>query len=184
VTSSLNVAEQRLTSFNPESAAQSRRSFAQTQPWQLRAGLARVWGDSSLAVDADLQPAVAKGEVRRAPRLNLRLGGQYQLTDLVAMGGGVFTDRDSRARTAEDAPLHFYGGSVGVRWGKRYRIQSERPKTFEFSSTLALRYAVGRGQTQGLSVAALDGTTEPVQSSWSRIVVHELMLHVGSGFYF
>lgn len=184
VTSSLRSEEQRLTGFNPESAAQSRRSFAQTQPWQLRAGLARVWGDSSVAVDADLQPAVRQGEVQHAPRLNLRLGGQYQLTELVAIGAGAFTDRDSRARTAQDAPLHFYGGSVGVRWGKRYRLQSERPKTFEFSSTLALRYAVGRGQTQGLGVAALDGTTEPVTNPWSRIVVHELMLHVGSGFYF
>ena len=59
----------------------------------------------------------------------------------------------------------------------------EDADTLVFSSTFALRYAVGVGEVGGLSLDPRDGTfadPSPVLGA----TIHELSLHVGSALYF
>ena len=80
----------------------------------------------------------------------------------------------------------FVGASAGIEYRRRYDVVQENAhRGLEFSTTLALRYAYGRGTIYGLSLAPLahanplEGDTIPVQAS-----IHEFQVHIGSALYF
>ena len=185
-TSAVSIGGFTSTSFFPQAERSSRSTFSQTTPVQLRAGFAWVGARSSVALDGDVQPGLrSRDGDRKEARFNVRVGAQYQLAPRLSFGGGLFTDRDTEPDDSSGSgPLHFYGGSAGVRWGRLYQVDGEERRSFDFTTTLGLRYAFARGKHAALGVRAVDQPLPPVTTRPGDAIVHEIMVHIGSGFYF
>lgn len=82
-----------------------------------------------------------------------------------------------------------YGATIGgqydnVRWlasDDKPGAVPEKRAGLTFSSTVALRYAYGKGKLAGQSLQAPDFTAVPQAVA---ISAHEITLHLGSGVYF
>jgi hypothetical protein len=152
---------------------------------RLGAGLAfRPWPALWLGIEADVQPAIynAKAGVDRRSVVNARLGGVYQLSDVVALGAGLFSDRspDHLTKDALNGTGDFYGGTFGLELGDRHRLHpDERSDALLLSTTIALKYAYSKGTFNSLVVdpAAIDS----LGSAPATLVAHETSLYVGGG---
>jgi hypothetical protein len=188
-TSALGTGVPRL-SYQPSTLDQSVSSFTLTAPTQVRWGIAYQQKHGWLGLDGDVTSGLATTTGSDLdPHFNLRLGGMIAIAERLALGAGLFTDRDSEPKSQTNGPLHFYGGSAGVRWGSAYEVKDggNKRKAFDFTSTLAVRYAYGHGRTTNLVVTVdrQNGEVVPFGDlGKTTITVHELMLHLGSGFYF
>ncbi len=123
---------------------------------------------------------------------NVRVGLSYTASENIEIGFGAFTDR---ANLAGDGVLDFfidwYGASIGVTAATPVglRPSEDGPEQLIFRTTVALRYAFGRGDASGASadIAALDSdldtyvfTFGPTQS----VTFHEVGIYIGSGLAF
>lgn len=118
---------------------------------------------------------------------NIRAGAFVPLTHTVALGLGFFTDRSQnellRRSAASGEHINYYGGTVGVQFEKSYNVTDEEEgDELTFSTTIAVRYAAGIGQTAGVTIFPL----EQINDLNRRIGVtyQEVGLHLGSGLYF
>ena len=82
--------------------------------------------------------------------------------------------------------MDYYGSVIGIKWRNAHGVKGrKREDGIVFTTTLALRYAWGRGYLQGW-INDLDGLppnndTGPVRR---RHTVHEMALYLGSSLYF
>jgi hypothetical protein len=115
---------------------------------------------------------------------NLRAGGWYALSDALAVGAGVFTDRspDRRNSDALSGRGHFYGATLGAELGRRHRLDpGEHKGELLLSTTVALKYAYSKGALNELVVGQEAVTFDDLSTSASSLVVHETSLYVGGG---
>lgn len=161
----------------------------QVAPWRFHISAAVHFSRGWLAVEADFQAPLQNDafDIDRGWVSNIRVGTYFRVTETLFMGGGLFTD------LAGDRPLtsigswrvNFYGGTIGgeLRTPIALRRGSE-PRTLIFSTTVALRYAIGQGESLGYSLEpqARDnpGFTEHIRD----VTFHELTAHIGSSFFF
>jgi len=152
-----------------------------------RVGAALAWrgvhGDW-LALELDGQPGVssAPAEVDRRLVINARLGGYHRLTETLALGAGLFTDRspDEPARDPISAYGDFYGATLGLEYSDRHQLApGERGDSISFSTTLALRYAFSDATLNDLKVDPNDIANFAAERG--QLLVHELTLYVGAG---
>ncbi len=151
-----------------------------------RAGLAMAHhGELGWAAfELDVQPGLysESAGVDRQAVLNLRLGGYRRVSETVALGAGLFTDRspDVLQRDALNAKGHFYGVSAGIELSDRHRLlESGRTDVLSFTSTFALKYAFSDGTFN-------DAFVDPdnlyqLQAVRGPLIVHELGFYVGAG---
>jgi hypothetical protein len=154
-------------------------------PLRVHAGVARLFPHGWLSLDVDYQGPIANESlgIERCAVVNARVGGKVLLTDSVALGAGLFSDRsgDRAPRGYTDLKLDFYGATAGVELTNRYRLAPHQPHArLAFSSTFALRYAHGQGQIGGLGVPA-PGPIDSIEFPRSNSLVDEFRLHLGSG---
>ena len=177
----------RATAFVADIVEESGFTFERQLPARVRLGLAveGEWG--WLALDGDVQHAVEDEEagVERRFVWNLRLGGVFPLSDVIQIGAGLFTDRssDTRPESFGAARADSYGGTLGVRYDDVMSLaEGEEAPRIRFGTTLALRYAYGRGDVAGLTVAPVPdfGDAEVTQTRLSSFRVHEVGIHLGS----
>jgi len=149
-------------------------------PVELRFGLAYRFDHGQLAVDGDLDTPVKHRDPTydRVWSGNIRAGGFYDLSDSVALGGGLFTDLGAQTEFRRD----YLGTSFGVRFTARYELKDGRIMTF--STVLGGRYAYGWGHLEGMTIA-LDENGEPnFGTSAGDFSAHELAANLGSALNF
>ncbi|MEM9072182.1 MAG: hypothetical protein AAGE52_26990 [Myxococcota bacterium] len=160
-------------------------------PARIRLGVAirGDWGWVSL--DGDYVHALTTADlgVDRNAIWNLRAGAFVNVSPLLSIGGGLFTDRGTGEEAADftAGSAHFYGGTIGARLGNVRRLdQSEDARRLLFRTTIALRYAYGDGTVGGILVAS-----EPPVTGEGRLTArprpltaHEVALHLGSSLQF
>jgi hypothetical protein len=139
---------------------------------------------------ADIQPGLIDPAVSvfRETTWNARLGTYQPVSDRLALGVGVFTDR--APATVSDVPLvfsgaNFYGGSLGAEFTNRRILDaSERVDTLRFTTVAAFRYAYASDKTYTLGVDPHAAPADFFREVHSDIGIHELTLYIGSGLYF
>jgi len=155
---------------------------------RLGVGVARLVGDGDwVSLEADVQPGIdtASADVQRQPVLNVRLGVHHRVSESMAIGAGLFSDRspDRPATRPLSGSGDFYGGSLGWEHSSRHRLgEGERADALSFSSTLALRYAFSRGRLYNLAVDP--DSPDELATRRGPLLVHELGLYVGGGLEF
>jgi hypothetical protein len=154
-------------------------------PLRVRFGGSTEVGPTTLALEGDVQSKVKDSalDVDRKLVWNLRAGARWVVSETLRLGAGFFTDRGSERTDAWGAGnIDFYGGTIGGQYEKVRWLASEDGKKagLTFSSTLALRYAIGKGKLPGERLNEdLDSETRGV-----GITVNEITVHLGSGVYF
>lgn len=171
----------------PEANDSSGFRVTSRAPPRVRAGIAwrspRAW----IALDADVQPAWSDAElaVDRELVWNVRAGGIVRVSDSLAIGGGLFTDRapDPPPSGFADGRIHYYGGTVGLQLDNAHDLaEDEDADTIVFSSTLALRYAFGKGELGGMFIDF--GSENVFETQIIDVAAHEIGVHLGSALYF
>ncbi len=183
-----------ITGFHPGNADETALGWEPLLPLRARAGLAYhdSWG--WVSADFDFQPRLENPALRvdREAVWNLRVGGEAKLSDTWVLGLGFFTDR-SASPTLPSAPLafqsarqQFYGGTVGVRFDTRYKLdENEDEDRVNFSTTLAFRYAHGKGHATGIFVdEQLAGSPDVVSFVRRPYTANELGIHLGGAVLF
>jgi long-subunit fatty acid transport protein len=158
-------------------------------PLRCHLGISRTIGKSRVAVEASYQAPIHNAELDLdwVPTLNTRLGARHQLTETLALGGGVFTDRSPVRHATQfgESTLDFYGATLAFDTTTRYRVTpldqlgEARSRDMRFGTTVALTYAVGFGEVVRASVGAAEGGTTLTQTA-TPTVAHELLFHLGS----
>ena len=95
----------------------------------------------------------------------------------------------SAPATFPDARVDYYGFALGWKHLNSVRLQSgEDASTLNFSTTIALRYAFGLGESTRIRFdfrhAAADGGVERIADERVNVVYHELSLYLGTGLEF
>lgn len=161
-------------------------------PLRVRLGGSLDVAGGTISLEGDVQSKLDNEElgVHRRASWNLRAGARFPISSTLHVGAGVFTDRGAERKDALGAGnIDYYGATFGgqydnVRWlagdDKPGAVPTKRAG-LTFSSTVALRYAYGKGKLAGQSLQAPDFAAVPEAVS---ISAHELTLHLGSGVYF
>lgn len=182
------------TALAPFEDNSSEWGFEMRTPFRARAGIAVLLDRGSLEFDGEVAHAMDNDEIgiQRDLVWNLRLGGSGNVTDKLALGGGLFTDRSSARGIrdeSENPRFHYYGASIGLKFDESHEMRSGR--TITFGTTIALRYAYGRGSFFSTEFretpdvvqvfATPDRTFIPGVSS---VRIHEAGVHIGSSLSF
>ena len=172
--------------FLPETTEGSEFLFATFAPLRVRAGASYEASTWWLAVEADLQPGISNEELQidRRAVWNARIGGGLHVGDSVSFGGGLFTDlsADDDPQEFGEAQINYLGFSGGIQYDSRLDLATnESAEKLEFTTTIGIRYAHGRGDLAGLRTAAVDQELEIVDGS---LRVNEFTLHIGSALFF
>jgi hypothetical protein len=138
-----------------------------------------------LSRELDLQPGSEDAQHARDCVWNLRLGGSLPLSAGVRFGAGVFTDRswEPEPRQAWIDQVHYYGAATGVTFETPLTLADREHDPLIFTSTFALRYAVGLGHTPR-AVADENGIRTDPSLTEIDLTFHEVSLHVGSALHF
>jgi len=122
---------------------------------------------------------------------NARAGVLWDATRRHRFGAGLFTDRTGAAAPAAfpDARVDYYGISGGWRRLNTVRLRTGEPaSTLRFSTTVAVRYALGTGESTRIRFDFRDtpmtGMVGRADAERGDVTYHELSLYVGSGFEF
>ncbi len=174
-----------VTDFAPDRGS----SFGASVYLNFSGVLALAWtprDDTFIGLELELQPGSEDDDIVRQLVWNVRLGGILPVSKTVRFGAGVFTDRSWEPRPTEAwrDRVNYYGVATGVLLETPLPLAG-RPESdaLVFTSTFALRYAVGIGETPRAVADPLGfRTDEPLHRL--DLVFHEISLHVGSGLRF
>lgn len=138
-----------------------------------------------LALDLSYQLPLRSPEVEldTRPVVNARVGVREQLSEKVALGGGVFSDRSPQRRQIPlgEQRVNYYGVTIALDLTAPYGIierdgeQFSQAKSLDFGTTLALSYAFGLGELNQLSV----GTDSGFLERRTDVRLHEFTVHFG-----
>jgi hypothetical protein len=116
---------------------------------------------------------------------NVRGGVLRTVSEKLAFGGGLFTDRSPYSADVAQArgSLDYYGVAVALRLGELLTVRSaddpkERPLIF--GSTFAVSYAIGTGTIGNQQLEATSGGGARTSLRPDSITAHEFVFHVGS----
>jgi hypothetical protein len=161
-----------------------------TRPARFVAGVARHAGALDASVELDVRTSGVGATAQRAV-WNARAGAAWSASARTTFGAGVFTDRSGAAPPAQfpDYRVDYYGLSVGWKRDNTVRLHAREPaSTLVFSTTIAVRYALGLGQSTRIR---FDFTQTPTDGSVGRfadervdVTYHELAVYVASGLAF
>ena len=155
-------------------------AFDVMEPGRIVVGVARRVGPGRVELEGEWQSAASGGGRLRDATWNMRLGGSFVASERFTLGGGLFTDRSPEPEPTDlgETRIDFYGSSFGVQYRTPHEVSGEdgEPAGLVFSTTVALRYALGIGQIGSL-------TFDPLQApapDTADVTIHELSLHIGS----
>ncbi|MCA9671209.1 MAG: hypothetical protein KC503_36675 [Myxococcales bacterium] len=162
-----------------------------TMPPRIYLGVARRTSQYELALELDVRPPIFS-ELRAARwAINGRAGYLRQLNATNQLGFGLFTDRGGYAppRVFPDARVDYYGATVG--WKRKSRVKlraGERATTLLFSTTVAVRYALGFGESTTIRFdyadTAATGRVARIDDARVDVIYHELSLYLGTSLEF
>jgi len=105
-------------------------------------------------------------------------------------GLGAFSDRSGAAAPVAfpDFRVDYYGVSGGWKHHSSVRLSGESVATLQFSTTIAVRYAVGLGESTRIRFDFADtpstGQVGRIATERVDVTYHEVSLYIGSGFEF
>jgi hypothetical protein len=153
-------------------------------------GVAKRWRVLELSAELELRPA-GIGPVADRTVINARTGLLWFATERTLLGLGFFTDRTGAAppTTFPDARVDYYGFALGWKHLNSVHLQTgEDASTLNFSTTIALRYAFGVGESTRIRFdfrhAADDGLVDRIADERVDVLYHELSLYLGTGLEF
>lgn len=152
-------------------------------PLRAGIGLARFWGSGHVEADLALQSALPSNDLFEAREavLNARLGARWKVSESLDLGVGLFSDRAGGEASSALAAVDSYGGTLGFASGSEHRLApGESTGSLVFGSSVALRYAYGRGHLNSLSVGPVDPSLALLETRSTPISIHELMLNLGT----
>jgi len=165
------------------------RPFALVVPFEARLGVAcsGPWG--WVGVEGAIRPPLRDEERGIDEELlwNARAGGIFTLTRTLSLGGGLFTDNSTLGEPASLLwpAVDYYGATLGIRIRSAHRVDDDpRPDRLIFTTTLALRYAIGVGQTARALVNPLADGEAVVVLDEQDVLFHEVSLLMGSSILF
>ena len=164
-----------------------RHPFALVRWGRYYAGAAYRFDRTLVSIEGDVQPGLVKPDegVDRQFAWNARVGATQELSDAVAVGCGLFTDRvadRNREGTLVTDGGNFYGASAGLRFRSEHRLAAGEPAdSLVFKSVFALKYARAKAKTESLIVDPSQDIDGSFALDKSDLVVHEVGLYVGSG---
>lgn len=173
--------------FGVEDEGELQPAVGMISPARVRLGVAYAFDRGWIALEGDFQHPIddASLGVARSWNWGLRAGTRFFLDPKIALGFGLFTDLSAEPEPNEfgRTRIDFFGGTAGVEIRNEHRLgEGESASTIEFSTTIALRYAVGVGTVGGLRFdPTSDGVVETTRVDTN---VHELSLHIGSALFF
>lgn len=156
-------------------------------PPRLHLGIARLFGWGWISLEGNVSPPKGATDLLQGQQAvwNLRLGARHDVSETLSVGAGVFTDR-TPGRTTDrfaEGRIDYFGATAGVELRKPFVLRDGgEGSTVVSSTTLALRYGLGRGNAARLVLDASSSTV--LDSSPGRATVNELELYVGSGLSF
>jgi len=174
-------------------------------PARFRLGVAHAFSKKGWwSFDFDVQPAIKSkpvtlGEtefvpVDRQAVFNMRLGAKQALSDSLAIGAGVFTDRGATKSLAMgEGQFDFYGGAIGAELGNVHQLdEKERSQKIRFSTSVGFRYALGVGRLQSTDLSyfyellddAIARGQPQTNTHFPRAWIHEITFNLGGGVYF
>ena len=158
-------------------------------PTRIRLGIAYRFTGGWVGLEGDVQHPLEQTDIGVDRRFvwGLRLGTRFHVLDNLAFGLGAFTDLspDPPPEDFGRTRLDFFGGTLGFELRDEHHLgEEESASTIQFSTTIAVRYAVGIGQVGGLRFDTGTAETDSVTPVPVDTTVHELSLHVGSALYF
>jgi hypothetical protein len=167
---------------------ESSKGLALARTGHATLGLTYRYRTGWVSAEADLEPGLHDEDsaVDRHLLVNARAGVYQTLSEHVALGFGVFSDRTPRSRKVEpgEAEGDFYGATAGIELGNKHMLaEAEDTDSLIFSTVFALRYAYSAA-TVGRIVADPDDFGNPLIPERGRLTAHELGLFVGSGLQF
>jgi hypothetical protein len=161
-----------------------------TRPPRFVGGAAKRLGPLEISAEVEVRPK-GTGITAAAPVWNVRTGLLWFAGTSTLLGLGVFTDRTgaSAPATFPDYRVDYYGVSAGWKRHNSVRLQSgESASSLLFSTTIALRYAMGLGQSTRIRFDFRDtpntGLAVRVADERVDVVYHELSLYLGTGLEF
>jgi long-subunit fatty acid transport protein len=165
-----------------------RAKFQAVLPLRAGLGVARYFPWGRVELDAALQSALPPNDlgVARHALVNGRVGASYKVSQSLSVGGGLFTDLSGAEASAFGlTSVNMFGGSIGMASGTERRLApGEAAPSLIFGSTLALRYAYGKGSFGGLEVYPIAQGSPIVRNVKTDMSIHELMLSFGSALNF
>jgi hypothetical protein len=161
-----------------------------TRPPRLTGGAAKAFGPVEASAEAELIPQGVGPTDQRAV-LNGRAGMLWRAGGKTLLGFGLFTDRSTAGPPAAfpDYRVDYYGVSGGWRRLNTVRLHPGEPSSsLTFSTTIAVRYALGLGQSTRIRFDFRDtpstGDVARVDDELVNVVYHDLSVYLGSGFEF
>jgi long-subunit fatty acid transport protein len=164
-------------------------------PWRLNFAAAYRYAAGWVAAEIDVQAPLENGDlgIEQGWVTNVRLGAFGRLTERWALGGGLFTDLAGRQPPSSFGAwrVDFYGATLGAELRTPIEVRNRRgANSMIFTTSAAIRYAVGAGQFLGFSLQGPGGS--PVASAGNPgfephlrdVVFHELALNIGSSLVF
>ena len=154
-------------------------------PPRFHAGVSYTESATRFAFDVNYQlPLHSEGlGIDSAAVLNARAGVREQVSETLALGGGLFSDRSPSQEPFElgERRVDYYGITLAADVTSHYGISSRSgegyspPAPLVFGTTLALSYALGLGVLEQAHV----GSDATISGRKTDLLVHELSLHFG-----
>ncbi len=172
--------------FDPRDEEDLAPAIAVLTPGRFGIAFGYRWSGGWIAAELDVSPPLELPDVvDRRFLWNVRIGGRVEVDDRLGVGVGLFTDQSERSPIEDlgQTRIDFFGLSGGVEYRTPHLLgANEDAEDLVFSTTVALRYAVGVGEVGGLQFdpqRGIERATVPVDTT-----VHEVGLHIGSALYF
>ena len=161
-----------------------------THPARVVVGIAKRAGSLEPSVELDLRAGGVGLDAQQAV-WNVRAGLVWEASERTVFGLGLFTDRSgSDAPVAfPDSRVDYYGASGGWKRINIVRLRDgEKASSLRFSTTIAIRYALGVGESTRIRFDFRDtpatGLVGRVDGERVDVRYQELSLYVGSGLEF
>lgn len=172
--------------FEPSDEEDLAPAIAVLTPGNFNLALGYQWDRGWFAFEIDFHPPLEVPDVvQRRFVWNIRIGGRVELDDNLAFGAGLFTDQSEQQPITDlnQTRVDFYGLTGGFEVRTPHDLgENEDADDLIFSTTIAVRYALGVGEVGGLLFdpqRGIEQATRPVETT-----VHEVGLHIGSALYF
>lgn len=155
------------------------------KPARFHMGVSRQFRELRLALEGSYQLPLRNPDTGQdlGPLWNVRVGGRYRLKDTMAVGGGLFTNRDAQRAVQQfgDSHIDFYGITLAAHLGQDYEVSKRAGKALvpaqglTFGTTVALTYSLGLGEVVRVEVSPDSFREVPV-----GVTAHQILLSLGS----
>jgi hypothetical protein len=162
-----------------------------TTPPRFVLGLAQKTARAELVIELEARPPLFNPVLAARWVVNARAGYMIAVGTKNTFGFGFFTDRSGQPepKAFPDYRVDYYGVTAGWKRDSTVKLHiAERSRSIVFSTTAALRYALGVGDSTTIrfdySHAAANGLVDRIDDGRVSVLFHEISLYLGTALEF